>query len=258
MITLVDRDENNKVRIIPGPAEEAAVLRLVESMTPEAAEKVRAGLEQRRKKVAETLAREAATALMIRGKLDELERTGDMKTLQTLGEQMRAVQTQPTLIKFLQAQSALQPRWAIRADKAAQDYVKAVNRDVREGLGEGNMQGLVIETMRTTLRNNTLEPMRELDRLLADGAGRWADLRPTLGLTPEQAAKAAAAEKDLSATDQRGRANAMAAVLGALTAEQQRTALAAVAGVDLSALPPPPAPAGSPGAPGGATKPADR
>ena len=224
--SLVERDEAGKLKRLTIPTEEAALLKVIDDLTPAKGEKARRVLAERAAKVEQKVAGAAAKALAIYGELEGLATNNDMNSLTALGEQMRLLMVAPGLLNTLQTQQALNYKQFSQLDKAVKEYTRAASKSVQEAEGATNIPAM----LRSTARNNSTEPMRALERMLARAAEQWATLKPGLQVAPESAGKVSEGERALgAAVGERSRARAMAQVLAALAEDQQSAVLSSVA-----------------------------
>ncbi|MGQ0627445.1 MAG: hypothetical protein ACT4PL_05010, partial [Phycisphaerales bacterium] len=229
-ITLVERDSAGKVVPLGRPTDEAALMKLMDLLSPEAQEKCRKIMADRAAKCEQQLAANAALAVDVYARVGQLSTLQEFKALQEFGERVRPIMVSPGLLQNLQAGGALTFKQFQAADKATKEYTKSLSKDVRESVGEGNVNGLVVENSRNAIRNNTLEPVRAMDTLLGKAAGQWETIKAGFQFAPESASAIAQGERALAAASgDKPRAQAMNTLLQALSDEQKSAVLSAVA-----------------------------
>jgi len=253
-ITLIERDSDGKIKPLTVLPEEAAAQKLYETLKPEQQERFRKVTAERAAKMEQQLAAHAPAAVEVFVRQGELVSSADFAALRDLGDKkVRTLMVTPGLLANLQAQQVVNFKQSQVADKAAKDYTKAFNKEVRGGSDASPT--MVVDTMRAVIRGNTIEPMRSMRAMLLRAAPQWNSFKAGFQMSPETTAAVAAAEKGLTdaGTDDQ-KVAAMAELLKVLTDDQKSAVLSAVA-TPVAETKPAPAAAPATTAPAGDSKP---
>lgn len=175
------------------------------------------------------LIEEVTTALTLRQSLAELASTPDIRRLQELAALTRTVMAVPPMITDMTDAGRFgeAPATALRA--AVSELRTAMNAVAVGSMEPSERAKRNLEASRLAITLNTMESMMMLDRLLSRSVERWSEVRPQLGLSPEQEQKLKPMEAEIaSAKDAAARADLGARIATELSGQQKTLMLTIV------------------------------